>query len=249
MLWVGSNKVRKALHVPSSSFFFNADNGDGFSYLLTEKSLLPLYSAIAAGRWGRVQMLVYNGDTDPVRTKAGGGEGGREGGVGMRGRDRRKAGRKGYGEGEEDRAEGWEGGGRGADIDCSSPSTHSLLKTGRQHSNFLRLKAGQDPSLALCCSLRKLHVLPLPSSLPPPCFNSCFPPLPLVSVFLLACPLLLSASPPSLPPPPPLFLPPSLPSPLNPPHLYGAGALGRWMAAGGWEDTSRATQAPWTSSP
>uniref|UniRef100_A0A7S0HHT4 Carboxypeptidase n=1 Tax=Hanusia phi TaxID=3032 RepID=A0A7S0HHT4_9CRYP len=65
MLWVGSNKVRKALHVPSSSFFFNADNGDGFSYLLTEKSLLPLYSAIAAGRWGRVQMLVYNGDTDP----------------------------------------------------------------------------------------------------------------------------------------------------------------------------------------
>lgn len=55
--------MKEALHVADDAFFFNADNGDGFTYNVTEPSLMPFYKALA--ELTDVRVLIYNGDTDP----------------------------------------------------------------------------------------------------------------------------------------------------------------------------------------
>ena len=52
----------QALNVDPSSNFFSGDNGVGFNYTLTERSVFRVFeAAIAKG----LKVLVYNGDTDP----------------------------------------------------------------------------------------------------------------------------------------------------------------------------------------
>jgi len=62
-IWTNQSAVRKALHVPLDSDFFNGDNGEGMVYHLTEKNLMPFYQQVA--KTTKLRMLVYNGDTDP----------------------------------------------------------------------------------------------------------------------------------------------------------------------------------------
>ena len=61
--WSNASAVRKALHVPESSYFFNGDNGAGMTYHLTEKNLMPFYQQVA--KTTKLRVLVYNGDADP----------------------------------------------------------------------------------------------------------------------------------------------------------------------------------------
>ena len=63
-VWVMQPSVRDALHVPRDANFFSGDNGDGMTYDLTERNLMPFYRDVAAQR-PDVRVLVYNGDTDP----------------------------------------------------------------------------------------------------------------------------------------------------------------------------------------
>ena len=63
-VWVAQPAVRDALHVPRDANFFSGDNGDGMTYDLTERNLMPFYRDVAAQR-PDVRVLVYNGDTDP----------------------------------------------------------------------------------------------------------------------------------------------------------------------------------------
>jgi len=61
--WIQRADVRRALNVPDDSFFFNADNGNGFHYDVTEKDVRPLVLAWAKNRG--IRTLIYNGDADP----------------------------------------------------------------------------------------------------------------------------------------------------------------------------------------
>jgi len=61
--WADRPEVRSSLHVPPGAAFYNGDNGDGFTYNLTEPSLLPFYQDLV--RSSDIRVLVYNGDTDP----------------------------------------------------------------------------------------------------------------------------------------------------------------------------------------
>ena len=61
--YLNNEKVRIGLNVDPQSNFFSGDNGVGFTYNLTEKSLLPFYKHVIENTDLRV--LVYNGDTDP----------------------------------------------------------------------------------------------------------------------------------------------------------------------------------------
>eukprot|EP00052_Salpingoeca_macrocollata_P016263 m.130670 g.130670 ORF g.130670 m.130670 type:complete len:431 (-) comp19991_c0_seq5:53-1345(-) len=63
VLWVNKTEVKAALHVPADAFFFSGDNGVGFNYTLTEKSIIPFIKRVVESKALRV--LVYNGDTDP----------------------------------------------------------------------------------------------------------------------------------------------------------------------------------------
>jgi len=60
-VWTDHPAVRKALHVPADSFFYDADGGG--PYHGSEPNLMPFYQQVAATTDLRV--LVYNGDTDP----------------------------------------------------------------------------------------------------------------------------------------------------------------------------------------
>jgi carboxypeptidase C (cathepsin A) len=52
----------QALNVDPASNFFSGDNGVGFNYTLTERSVFRVFhAAISKG----LRVLVYNGDTDP----------------------------------------------------------------------------------------------------------------------------------------------------------------------------------------
>ena len=62
-IWTNQSVVRKALHVPTDSNFFNGDNGAGMVYKSTEKNLMPFYQEVA--KTTKLRVLVYNGDTDP----------------------------------------------------------------------------------------------------------------------------------------------------------------------------------------
>ena len=42
-VWVAQAAVREALHVPAEANFFDGDNGDGMTYVLTEPNLMPFY--------------------------------------------------------------------------------------------------------------------------------------------------------------------------------------------------------------
>lgn len=61
--WIETAAVRAALHVSPDAVFFSGDNGEGFTYNLTERNLMPFYKHLAIHTPLRV--LVYNGDTDP----------------------------------------------------------------------------------------------------------------------------------------------------------------------------------------
>jgi serine carboxypeptidase-like clade 1 len=63
VLWSNASSVRVALHVPVDSYFFNGDNGEGMTYHLTEKNLMPFYQEVAKST--KLRVLIYNGDTDP----------------------------------------------------------------------------------------------------------------------------------------------------------------------------------------
>ena len=65
-LWLNLPETRQALHVNESSFFFDADNGNGFNYTLTAKDVRPFYIRLLKNETNRhLRMLVFNGDTDP----------------------------------------------------------------------------------------------------------------------------------------------------------------------------------------
>jgi len=61
--WVNLSDARKALNVPTDSYYFDGDNGAGFNYTLTEPNLLPFYQYVIEDT--DLHVLVYNGDTDP----------------------------------------------------------------------------------------------------------------------------------------------------------------------------------------
>lgn len=61
--WVNQSVVKEALHVAKDAFFFSGDNGVGFTYNLTEPSLLPWYREIIEKK--QLRVLIYNGDADP----------------------------------------------------------------------------------------------------------------------------------------------------------------------------------------
>jgi len=62
-IWLNHSDVRRALHVKVDSNFFNGDNGVGFNYSLTEPNVLPFYEHCIKNT--SLNILVYNGDTDP----------------------------------------------------------------------------------------------------------------------------------------------------------------------------------------
>jgi len=62
-IWLNRTDVRRAIHVPADSNFFDGDNGVGFNYTQTETNVLPFYRQVITDKLLRV--LVYNGDTDP----------------------------------------------------------------------------------------------------------------------------------------------------------------------------------------
>lgn len=61
--WVNTTAVKRALHVAEDAHFFTGDNGVGFTYNLTEPSLVPWYKEVVEQK--RLRILIYNGDTDP----------------------------------------------------------------------------------------------------------------------------------------------------------------------------------------
>jgi len=62
-IWINRTDVRRALHVPINSYFFDGDNGVGFNYTSTEPNVLPFYEYVVKAKL--LKVLVYNGDTDP----------------------------------------------------------------------------------------------------------------------------------------------------------------------------------------
>lgn len=60
--WVNAPAVKAALHVAADAVFFDADDGDGFVYNLTEPNLVPYYRELLDSD---LRVLVYNGDADP----------------------------------------------------------------------------------------------------------------------------------------------------------------------------------------
>jgi len=63
-MWLNRADVRKALNVPVNSNFFSEDNGNGFTYIPTQKNVLPIYIDYMTKY--NIRTLVYNGDTDPA---------------------------------------------------------------------------------------------------------------------------------------------------------------------------------------
>jgi hypothetical protein len=61
--WLSRSDVKEALHIPADATFFQCDNGDGFTYNLTESDLVSWYKEVVATN--KLRILVYNGDTDP----------------------------------------------------------------------------------------------------------------------------------------------------------------------------------------
>lgn len=61
--WVNTAAVKRALHVAENAVFFTADNGNGFTYNLTEPSLVPWYKNVVLN--SSLRILIYNGDADP----------------------------------------------------------------------------------------------------------------------------------------------------------------------------------------
>ena len=60
--------VKEAFHIPEEAHFFNVDNAADFSYTPTESDLTGFYKDVAAGKFGNIRTLVYNGDADPSIT-------------------------------------------------------------------------------------------------------------------------------------------------------------------------------------
>eukprot|EP00403_Amphidinium_massartii_P010278 CAMPEP_0178418538 /NCGR_PEP_ID=MMETSP0689_2-20121128/25139_1 /TAXON_ID=160604 /ORGANISM="Amphidinium massartii, Strain CS-259" /LENGTH=495 /DNA_ID=CAMNT_0020039933 /DNA_START=99 /DNA_END=1587 /DNA_ORIENTATION=- len=62
--WVNTSEaVKAALHVAPNAYFFSGDNGVGFTYNCTEKTLVPWYQKVT--KESKLRILIYNGDTDP----------------------------------------------------------------------------------------------------------------------------------------------------------------------------------------
>lgn len=61
--WLSRPEVMQALNIPSDGNFFQCDNGEDFTYTLSEMDLISWYKEIIAQN--KLRILVYNGDTDP----------------------------------------------------------------------------------------------------------------------------------------------------------------------------------------
>lgn len=61
--WLNHELVKEAINVDKDAVIFSGDNGDGFTYNMTEKNLLPFYKELVTNT--SIRVLVYNGDTDP----------------------------------------------------------------------------------------------------------------------------------------------------------------------------------------
>lgn len=61
--WINLPLVRKALNVPVNDYFFNADNGNDFVYVPSERNVMPFYKHLLDT--SSIRMLIYNGDADP----------------------------------------------------------------------------------------------------------------------------------------------------------------------------------------
>jgi len=61
-IYLNATAVKQALHVPSDAFFFNADNGADFHYKETAADVVSIYKSLLDAK---LQIQVYNGDTDP----------------------------------------------------------------------------------------------------------------------------------------------------------------------------------------
>ncbi|KAK3287813.1 hypothetical protein CYMTET_4693 [Cymbomonas tetramitiformis] len=62
-IWLARADVRNALHVDARATFVDGDNGHGFNYTSTERSVLEIHEK--AARQNKLRVLVYTGDTDP----------------------------------------------------------------------------------------------------------------------------------------------------------------------------------------
>jgi len=62
-IWMNLTETKAALNVQADAFWFNADDGDGFSYTPSLPSVLPFYNYVITATDLRV--LIYNGDADP----------------------------------------------------------------------------------------------------------------------------------------------------------------------------------------
>lgn len=61
--YLNMSVVKQALHVPVDAFFFQCDNGEGFTYKGDVDALMPFYRHVIEET--NLRVLVYNGDTDP----------------------------------------------------------------------------------------------------------------------------------------------------------------------------------------
>ena len=62
-IWINLPETRQALNVPADSYFFDADNGNGFVYNPNVDDVRGIYM-----EWLKntsIRALIYNGDTDP----------------------------------------------------------------------------------------------------------------------------------------------------------------------------------------
>lgn len=64
-IWTSNINVRKTLNVPLNSNFFSGDNANGMNYTLTEKNLIPFFNNILNNYKDKIELMIYNGDTDP----------------------------------------------------------------------------------------------------------------------------------------------------------------------------------------
>jgi hypothetical protein len=63
-VWLNRTDVKRAFHVPTDTYYFSGDNGDGFVYHTSAKNVLPVYAQVL--RNTSLRVLVYNADADPA---------------------------------------------------------------------------------------------------------------------------------------------------------------------------------------
>jgi hypothetical protein len=66
-MYLSHPAVRKAMHIPDGTVWFDGDDGNGIDYNLSEANLSDVYVDLVRGKYAHegVKVLVYQGDTDP----------------------------------------------------------------------------------------------------------------------------------------------------------------------------------------